>query len=117
MSGKANSETGYFRRMRSTRPKTALKNELVKLGIPPSQASNAINGASTSSVADQRHHVIGRASVPQIIGLLVCSPLRALSGSAPATATGLANRIRAEAARRNWFSDRQMRLLGTLAFR
>ena len=43
MSGKANSETGYFRRMRSTRPKTALKNELVKLGIPPSQASNAIN--------------------------------------------------------------------------
>jgi hypothetical protein len=43
MSGKANSETGHFPRMRSTRPKTALKNELVKLGIPPSQASNAIN--------------------------------------------------------------------------
>ena len=43
MSGKASSETGYFRRMRSTRPNTALKNELVKLGIPPSQASNAIN--------------------------------------------------------------------------
>ena len=42
MSAKANSETGYFRRMRSTRPKTALKNELVKLGIP-SQASNTIN--------------------------------------------------------------------------
>ena len=74
-------------------------------------------GVSTSSVAGQRHHVIGRASVPQIIGLLVCSPLRALSGYAPATATGLPNRIRAEATRRNWFSDRQMRLLGTLAFR
>ena len=25
------------------------------------------------------HHVIGRTSVPQIIGLLVCSPLRALA--------------------------------------
>ena len=74
MSGKANSETGYFRRMRSKRPKTALKNEPVKLGIPPCQASDAINGASTSSVADQRHHVIGQASVPQIIGLLAAPP-------------------------------------------
>ena len=40
MSAKANSETGYFRRMRSTRPKTALKNELVKLGIVSGKQRN-----------------------------------------------------------------------------
>jgi hypothetical protein len=43
-----------------------------------STAADGQSAASTSSVAGRCCHLIGRASVPQIIGLLVCSPLRAL---------------------------------------